>query len=280
MSAELSFASPDTDWQAYVERQLRKGIEPIPLRRFLREKGMPEKRIKAVMGPAYEGRSPAAAADHAAIAGCRLVRKADEHPGLYRVPTSKAQVYTWKGFMSPDECARMIAIIDRSLRMSTTTDAFADPEVRTSQSSDIGQMGEPFVHEIEDRMAGGLGIHWSYSDTTQAQRYAVGEEYKAHYDYFTPGTRDFSVFCEERGQRTWTFMVYLNTVEGGGATRFRRLDKAFRPQTGMAVIWNNLTPDGQINPNTLHHGMKVRAGVKYIITKWFRERGIGPMLLA
>ena len=30
-------------------------------------------------------------------------------------------------------------------------------------------------------------------------------------------------------------------------------------------------PDGTLNPATLHHGMKVRSGVKYVITKWYRE---------
>ena len=30
--------------------------------------------------------------------------------------------------------------------------------------------------------------------------------------------------------------------------------------------------DGSPNPASLHHGMKVRAGTKYVITKWFRER--------
>ena len=29
------------------------------------------------------------------------------------------------------------------------------------------------------------------------------------------------------------------------------------------------------NVATLHHGMKVRKGVKYVITKWYRERPWG-----
>jgi prolyl 4-hydroxylase len=39
----------------------------------------------------------------------------------------------------------------------------------------------------------------------------------------------------------------------------------------MAVIWNNLYPDGTPNPDTLHQGMPVKAGHKAIITKWFRK---------
>ena len=66
-------------------------------------------------------------------------------------------------------------------------------------------------------------------------------------------------------------MIYLNEVAAGGATRFRMLDKTFRPEVGKLLLWNNRLPDGQVNPATLHHGMKVRKGVKYVITKWYRE---------
>jgi prolyl 4-hydroxylase len=37
------------------------------------------------------------------------------------------------------------------------------------------------------------------------------------------------------------------------------------------LIWNNLLPDGSPNYDTLHEGMRVTEGQKYIITKWFRE---------
>jgi prolyl 4-hydroxylase len=67
-------------------------------------------------------------------------------------------------------------------------------------------------------------------------------------------------------------MIYLNEPEAGGATRFVEIDKMVNPETGKLLAWNNRTPDGGVNGATLHHGMKVRAGTKYIITKWFRER--------
>ena len=47
---------------------------------------------------------------------------------------------------------------------------------------------------------------------------------------------------------------------------------SFTPLRGMTLAWNNLLPDGRANPATLHQGMKVRRGTKYIVTKWFRER--------
>ena len=74
------------------------------------------------------------------------------------------------------------------------------------------------------------------------------------------------------GQRTWTAMIYLNQPEAGGATRFKLLDFQAEPKPGRILIWNNMSLDGSPNPWTLHEGMPVERGTKYIVTKWFRER--------
>ena len=70
-------------------------------------------------------------------------------------------------------------------------------------------------------------------------------------------------------------MVYLNEPGAGGATRFKAVDKTIQPETGKLVAWNNRRGDGSPNPATIHQGMKVREGVKYVITKWYRERAWG-----
>ena len=66
-------------------------------------------------------------------------------------------------------------------------------------------------------------------------------------------------------------MIYLNQPEDGGATRFKTIGKTVQPEAGKLLAWNNLGPDGRPNPATLHQGMKVRKGAKYVLTKWFRE---------
>jgi prolyl 4-hydroxylase len=40
----------------------------------------------------------------------------------------------------------------------------------------------------------------------------------------------------------------------------------------MLVLWNNMDEIGAPNEQTLHEGVPVTAGTKYIVTKWFRER--------
>jgi prolyl 4-hydroxylase len=68
-------------------------------------------------------------------------------------------------------------------------------------------------------------------------------------------------------------MIYRTKPADGGATRFKTIGKSIKPEAGKLLAWNNLLADGRPNPATLHQGMKVRRGTKYIVTKWFRERG-------
>jgi len=270
-------AKTDEDLMTYTWVRLRAGIEPHEVRRQLKLKGLGDSEIRGLMQEAYDGRRPSSDVDFAALSAPALTRRALTHPDIQKVPVAKAQMYVWKNFLVPEVCDAVIALIDRQLRDSTTADAFADPKVRTSRTSDIGMLGHDLIMQLDELIAEAIGIHWSFSDITQGQRYDLEQEYKAHYDYFPPGTREYQVFCQFLGQRTWTFMIYLNDVEEGGGTRFRRLEKTIMPEKGKAVIWNNLNPDGTVNPYTIHHGMKVRKGSKYIITKWFRERGWGEM---
>jgi prolyl 4-hydroxylase len=192
-------------------------------------------------------------------------------PGMQRVPTHKAAVFQQRRFVPPELTAELIALIERDRRPSTIADDNGDALFRTSETCDLAA-DLPAVERIEALLSELSGIAPAYGEPLQGQRYAVGQEFKAHTDYFTPGGRDFDRYCASSGNRTWTFMIYLNDVAAGGATRFKMLDKTFQPEAGKLLCWNNRLADGGVNHATLHHGMKVRKGVKYVITKWYRER--------
>lgn len=192
-------------------------------------------------------------------------------PAMQRVPSPKAAVFQQRRFVPPDLAAELIALIDAGRRPSTIADDNGDAYFRTSETCDL-DAGLPAVQRIEALLGALSGIEAAYGEPLQGQRYAEGQEFKPHTDYFTPGGRDYAKYCSLSGNRTWTFMVYLNDVAAGGATRFKLLDKTFQPEAGKLLCWNNRLADGGVNPATLHHGMKVRKGVKYVITKWYRER--------
>ena len=177
-------------------------------------------------------------------------------PNATRVDTNRADVYVVDGFLHPAECAAMAAIVRRG---------------------DLSAASGELVREIDDRICRYLGINAGYSETLRGQHYEVGEECKAHTDYFEAD--ELGEVGAVQGQRTWTMMVYLNEPELGGEIRFVNLGATIFPQRGRAVVWNNQYPGGTPNPDTTHHDMPVRAGYKTILTKWFRERGDGPMLM-
>ena len=200
-----------------------------------------------------------------------IVARILSQAGVQKVPSPKLDLFIARGFIGPVLCDALIERIDAVRRPSTIADPNGDSAFRTSETGDLSA-DDPVVQAVEARLAAFTGLDPAHGEPLQGQRYAVGQEFKGHTDYFEPQGADFDRYCSVAGNRTWTVMVYLNTPEAGGATRFKAADKIIQPETGKLVAWNNRRPDGSLNPATLHQGMKVREGVKYVITKRYRER--------
>ena len=190
---------------------------------------------------------------------------------MQRVPSPQLELFIVRRFLDPEACERLMALIDRDRRPSTIADDMGYADFRTSETCDLDGR-DPTVAAVNAAICALLGLPESMAEPIQGQRYAPGQEFKPHTDTFEPLGADYFVHCAERGNRSWTAMCYLNEPEDGGATRFKAIGKIVQPETGKLLAWNNLLPDGQPNPATLHQGMKVRKGTKYVLTKWFRER--------
>lgn len=210
------------------------------------------------------------------VAGCGhpgepVIARLACRPGILRTPTAKLTLFQVRNFLSPALCLAFIDKIDSQRRRSTVSDYNGDEFFRTSETCDIDAI-DPLSQDIDAMIEDLAGLDRRYGEPLQGQRYAVGQEFKQHTDYFEPSGIDYDRFCGEHGQRTWTVMIYLNEPEAGGGTRFKAIDKIIQPETGKLLAWNNRRADGTPNPSTLHAGMKVRVGTKYVLTKWFRER--------
>ncbi|MEH3157559.1 MAG: 2OG-Fe(II) oxygenase [Sphingomonas taxi] len=172
-------------------------------------------------------------------------------------------------FLNADECALLCGMIDANRRPSTV--AYGVANARTSETCAF-DAAEPLVQLLDLRISLFLGVGPQFGEPIQGQRYAEGQEFKLHTDYFEPGHPDQRTNAARCGQRTWTAMIYLNAPQAGGETFFHYLDHDFVPQTGTMLCWNNVDAAGKPNPYTLHQGKPVIAGTKYIVTKWFREQ--------
>jgi prolyl 4-hydroxylase len=191
--------------------------------------------------------------------------------GVQRVPTRDLELFIVRHFLDPADCSALIGRIDAQRRPSTIADDTGIAHFRTSETCDLDST-DPVVADVERRISELLGLPLDLGEPLQGQRYAPGQEFRPHTDTFNPGGYDFLIHTERGGQRSWTAMIYLNEPDEGGATRFKTIGKTIQPETGKLLTWNNLLPDGTPNPATLHQGMKVRRGTKYVLTKWFRQR--------
>ena len=202
-----------------------------------------------------------------AAVGARLAA----HPDIYRVETDQVALFTIGDFLKPDECAQLCTMIDAVARPSSLHELDYASGFRTSYSGDLNPH-DPFVAGISRKIDALLGVEAAIGEPVQGQRYLPGQQFKPHNDWFYT-TEGYWPQEEARGgQRSWTAMAYLNEVEAGGATRFAELGFQIEPKRGALLIWNNALPDGRPNENTLHAGMPVVRGAKYVITKWYRTR--------
>ena len=103
---------------------------------------------------------------------------------------------------------------------------------RTSSTAILKPEHHPLVIEINTRIAQTLNLPVAFGEVLQGQRYAVGQEFIDHTDYFKRKWYHW----RRKGQRTWSFMIYLNGDCQGGATEFSFLERSFSPREGMASL--------------------------------------------
>ena len=238
------------------------------------EQGYQLDAIKAVLSSSEV--SAGSISDRSPLAGSWLqwfqapLTQPTSQPRAWRLDTPLAQVYEIPELLSQDECREVIEAINDTLVPSTVT--VGSSSYRTSRTCHLCENHSDIAALLDQRFADLLGVHPSLSEPIQGQRYDPGEYFKEHTDWFTPGTKEFDEHTRNGGQRTWTLMIYLNAVDRGGETCFKRLGRCFTPVPGLGLAWNNLQADGTPNPFTLHEAMPVEVGSKWVITKWFRAQ--------
>ena len=224
----------------------------------------------------YEGPTPFAQqrSDLRAGIGTRIAANLDATRRLWKLcwsPEQPVQLYVGDGFLSADAAGLVCAKIDEGSYPSPLYEKEKHEGVRTSYSCNLNTH-DPLIAGVEMRISSLLGMDGACGEPLQGQRYEEGQRFREHADFFYIDQPYWAEYEPHGGQRTWTAMIYLNEPEAGGATRFKLLDFEIEPKLGRILIWNNMPLDGSPNPWTLHEGMPVERGTKYIVTKWYRER--------
>lgn len=264
------------EWIDWAKHNLQRGCDNHDIYNTLAKQGYTELEIQDAMGDAYPQSNQFQVEDYQTLAELPI---GVVFPGLevIKEPYTELQLFRIPKFLSRAYCQRLMELSETRLKPSQVTRYNGDDAFRTSETCDLLNVQDPLVASVDERIARTLGIRLPYSEPIQVQKYAEGQQFKPHTDFFQPHTKEYSKYAGDLGQRTWTFMVYLNDTEEGGGTQFVDIDKTFYPKQGEALVWNNLLPNGMPNKQTKHGGMPVKKGQKYIITKWFRDKGEGDV---
>ena len=141
-------------------------------------------------------------------------------------------------------------------------------ELRTSSSMFLEESENEIVARVEKRISSIMNIPIEHGEGLQILKYAPGQEYKAHYDFFSSTSK------AANNNRISTLVMYLNDVEQGGETFFPKLNFSVSPQKGTAVYFEYFYTDQKMNELTLHGGAPVITGEKWVATQWMRKQKV------
>ncbi|WP_260922247.1 2OG-Fe(II) oxygenase [Novosphingobium sp. 9] len=171
--------------------------------------------------------------------GCCVRERLARQSTLARLDSPDVELWHAEAYVEPHACARLIALIDTAAAPSLLAQEDGWAGYRTSCSADIPPADHD-VRMLEQRLTDLTGIDARCGENLQGQRYAPGEYYHTHCDWFDTAAPYWQHERRCGGQRSWTAMVYLNDVNGGGETHFPRSACAFA--RAPARCWCGTTP--------------------------------------
>jgi prolyl 4-hydroxylase len=199
----------------------------------------------------------------------------DDHTVRVALSVDAPAIRVLEGLLTPQECDDLIGQAQPRLKRSLTVDVdgkHQTDERRTSMGMFFGVGETPLVDRIEQRLAKLLDIPTTHGEGLQILHYLPGQEYEPHFDWFDPTQPGFSTITAIGGQRIASVVMYLNTPEEGGGTGFPALGLTVTALRGSAVYFAYEGGD----QDSLHAGLPVLRGEKWIATKWLRERPYRP----
>ncbi len=152
-----------------------------------------------------------------------------------------------------------------------TGEARADP-MRTSSHVTLSPRQHDHVLEAVERCISRVsGLPPLNSEFLQILRYRPGEQYRLHVDYFNESGAGTPQSLADGGQRAQTVLTYLNDDYTGGSTHFPKLELDIKGRPGDMLHFHNLGADGLGHRDTLHAGLPVIAGEKWLLSQWIRS---------
>ena len=181
------------------------------------------------------------------------------------------QIKIYNNFFSEKDCEKIINLSKGNLKQPGVGINSMKKAIRTGKNCFIKKEKNSFTLGITKKIAKTLGLNSDHSSELQIVYYAQNQTYAYHYDAYPKGSN--GKLLTPRGQpyqRKISTICYLNNVIRGGETYFPKIDISIKPELGkMLVFSNTLDNTNDRDPNSMHAGLPVFEGEKWILVNWF-----------
>jgi hypothetical protein len=216
----------------------------------------------------------------------RKLRRSIDLAALFAAPEGETLIEAplirrFPGFASPAICDWLIA---RSAQRLKRAELYAGGPTKTrvgeSRTNSIGAFWLTEIDlvqlALQARIATATGLPHRHMESPSVLHYAVGQEFKDHYDFIDPETPNYQALIARDGERVVTFLIYLNDDYEGGETAFPRLGLAHKGTRGEGMFFTNALPEGGPDLRALHAGRPPTRGEKWVVSQFIRSRPFVP----
>jgi prolyl 4-hydroxylase len=181
-------------------------------------------------------------------------------------------VNQYRDVLTPEDCQELIDLADPKYQIATTL-GDGDSDYRIAENAFI-RLDEAHgtVKKIVNAISELTKTPITNMEDLTIVRYPVGGRYKPHHDFFHEGQSYTQEQLSKGGNRRMSTLVYLNDDFEGGETDFPQLGIRVEPERGKLVTWDNMTESGMLDHTSIHEGMPVISGIKYVAIIFIRER--------
>lgn len=278
MLTSSALASLSAEWQQWIRHNLERGCEPGGMLQVMVRDGRFDARLARMAISEASGRPDLAPPEREmpfVDTSVNTVQTPDRTVNIL-LSMKAPRIVLFGNVLSNEECDALLDYCNERLERSPViSDTDGDTRVhahRTSRGAMLQRGESELVGRIEARLAALVRWPVERGEGLQVLRYERGNEYRPHFDWFNPDLPGPRKHLEHGGQRVGTIVIYLSDVEEGGATSFPNIGLEVQPRKGSAVFFANTDALGVPDQQTLHAGEPVTRGVKFIATKWLRER--------
>ncbi|WP_339865386.1 2OG-Fe(II) oxygenase [Paremcibacter congregatus] len=194
-------------------------------------------------------------------------------PNAVRQDVEGFELYVLDDFLNEAECDALRRKVQREAPSTgIALNDENDPSFCT-RNHDLGAIKDTLFQDVDRRICSVLGLSPKHAEPLQAQFYEAGQIFHPKRDFFEAD--DLIERGGALGQRSYSFVIYLEETSVGGGLHFPEVDHSVPVKRGRAVIWNNLFPDGTVNDKAVHLCRPVEKGCGLILKKIFRtENGL------